>query len=1651
MGSSNKGGGGSGSSTYDYYGTIQLGLGEGPIDALVSILEDGKEIWHGPLRRAGASNPSLITIAGRGKLWLWFGSAGQGVDSRLAQYDAQPPYANQSFLVADDFLLGLERTTSPNWEFIVQRSPNQTLVTGASAGLDSNAQCNVVAFTAELATAATGLGLPNSKFYAPSWQAVADALNTDDMRSLFAVSPLLTSQATFRDVLMQLGQAAQIWARRRDDGTIELGRWTPPADPTTVPLFTADDLTADLEYDTGDMEGLPTEYTVGFTDSSQFYKNNSVRVPDLAAAVVTPVPPPPENIDHPEIMFGDQARRYAAEYMRQRRGGALTGTAKLRRSKAIAVRPGDYFRLDIDTIPGGAGLAQLMRCTGRTFGPTGPVSLDFQSEPNSAPVPFVQPWGDQIPNTGSPVAPVFAQRTISLPPDSNEDLSITPLVARPADGVTGVQVLYDVDLDAGTFGSLGVMSGFALPVKLAAAVAANAATVRVNTFAEFAAGARADRERWLLETGAGATESEARNDALLLILLKKNASTGVLLASGALQYAEVLAIDSIAMPAADTWDLGVLRGRLGTTALAFNSGGFPDAWTNYEGWIISGANLARFQHPDLLQLMVADSTGYLRLRPFSRFAQYDPAIAHEAGLQATDTWTTWPFWIPEGYDVPAASRTFRQSTAPTGRLRVGDLWYDIDDGNRPYRWDGSQWVDISDTRIDGYNNTTQQLLDDTSREIAALIATSQDHVADLQRTAQAAADATTAEIAARGAAIASEASARAAVAADLASEVTTRSNAIAAEIAARGQAITSEASTRAAAILAEAASRTSDVSTVTASLLAEVTDRVNAVAGEASTRSAAIIAETSARQTDVDSLASELSALVAGIGDNSAVLIRTAQANADAVSAEVTARTTLAATVATNTAAITSESTARSTADSSLSTRIDNLVAASGGDYSVYEARISAEETARASADTAEATARTTLASTINTSLAGKASTSDLSSEATSRSNADSAETTSRQSADATLTSAVAGRVSQAAYDTQVATLVSADSAETTARTTAISNLTNTVNGKAAQASLDAEASTRATDTDALAQELAAVVASFGDNTAAITRTAQASADATSAETNARTTAISNLTNTVNGKASQAALDSESTTRAGADTAETTARQTAISNLTTTVSGKASQAALDSESTTRATADTSETNARTTAISNLTDTVNGKAAQASLDAEASTRATADTSETSARTAADSTLTTAVNAANAAITSEATTRATADTSETNARTTAISNLTSTVNGKVSQAAYDTQVATLVSADSAETTARQTAISSLTTTVNGKASQAALDAESSTRSTANTAETSARTAADSTLTTAVNAANAAITSEATTRATADTSETNARTTAISNLTSTVNGKVSQAAYDTQVATLVSADSAETTARQTAISNLTTTVNGKASQASLDSETSTRTTADAAQATSISSLATTVNGMSGSVSLLAGAYISNGAARQFWAVQFDNNGRVTGMELVGGSSSPRSSLVLQGVDIRSNDYVAGAAGFFLGYVTVNGVPTPFFECQNALIRGTLNATDIKAGTVDIARLPPGVGSATPTVGPSLSTPSQSHITIARPSNAPAGWNVTYYLDRNIAVTYGPVFNFPITLTMNSNAEQVHVFASAPGATNSLLVEVSWNDKNL
>lgn len=84
--------------------------------------------------------------------------------------------------------------------------------------------------------------------------------------------------------------------------------------------------------------------------------------------------------------------------------------------------------------------------------------------------------------------------------------------------------------------------------------------------------------------------------------------------------------------------------------------------------------------------------------------------------------------------------TFRQATEPTATA-VGDLWFDTDDGNRPYIWDGAAWVDARDDGVNLALTTADGLVAVTDNNTAELESVNL-ALLDLQATAQSLVDQT---------------------------------------------------------------------------------------------------------------------------------------------------------------------------------------------------------------------------------------------------------------------------------------------------------------------------------------------------------------------------------------------------------------------------------------------------------------------------------------------------------------------------------------------------------------------------------------------------------------------------------------------------------------------------------------------------------------------------------------------------------------------------------------------------------------------------------------------------------------------------------------------------------------------------------------------
>ena len=94
--------------------------------------------------------------------------------------------------------------------------------------------------------------------------------------------------------------------------------------------------------------------------------------------------------------------------------------------------------------------------------------------------------------------------------------------------------------------------------------------------------------------------------------------------------------------------------------------------------------------------------------------------------------------------VGNASRVFAQTTAPTSgggyTLRTNDIWYDTDDGYKPYYWTGSAWADLTDTRLLNAGSNITSLQTTTANQASTLnslstrTSTAESNISNLQTT-----------------------------------------------------------------------------------------------------------------------------------------------------------------------------------------------------------------------------------------------------------------------------------------------------------------------------------------------------------------------------------------------------------------------------------------------------------------------------------------------------------------------------------------------------------------------------------------------------------------------------------------------------------------------------------------------------------------------------------------------------------------------------------------------------------------------------------------------------------------------------------------------------------------------------------------------------
>ena len=649
---------------YDYFGTLAGGVCIGPNEDLVAIILNGQEVWPkgtpwtlGATCTAGTlyvfdaqtwtctsthvatsdnapgtglegwieyvftrssetyDDFSLTASDGTyyGVMRFYWGTNAQTVDNLLQSTgndggvtgnkgngDQHPDYEGLVYVVVRDFLLGEEVQSGPNIEIVTRRKPNQSLLTGAAAGI-TDGQANLAAVAVELLTDENCLNLPADMIDDTSFQAVADWLQENEQ--LYGASVLIDSSETVTSLFDKLVQMFDGYIRFNPaTKKIEMGVYQHGQIPTGCVTLTADSFTKFPKFNPKSWQQTISRATVRYNSRQLNYQQTSVSADDPRAFFVLGSVRE-QSLDRPWIARQAQAQAHGRETLRVIGHAQLTGELEVRREIGRNIRAGDYVFVDIDLEPNANTIYQFFRVTQRKIPPTGPITLSVFADNTLAPVPWN---GGSTPATTSlpPVPPITSFRYLEVPTVlSGSRGMIICLAQRPSNLVVGATLNFDTD-PAGTFPILGVMSNFAALATLAAPVAATDGVLHLNVNTT-----QVDADYFTQQYSA----NEAGNDRMLAFLVSTiqpviavggeniggvggdsvegvtDSGGGQVAENSGYQIMEICSVSTQTLISGGQYDLTVLRGRKNTAPTGF-------AVAGTEVWLIPASLLSFFTH-----------------------------------------------------------------------------------------------------------------------------------------------------------------------------------------------------------------------------------------------------------------------------------------------------------------------------------------------------------------------------------------------------------------------------------------------------------------------------------------------------------------------------------------------------------------------------------------------------------------------------------------------------------------------------------------------------------------------------------------------------------------------------------------------------------------------------------------------------------------------------------------------------------------------------------------------------------------------------------------------------------------------------------------------------------------------------------------------
>lgn len=380
MGGSSKGKGGSSVTVgYRYYMTLHIGIGRGPIDALLQISADGKNIYKGALSGRSTVRINKPSLFGGdkgeggivGPLTLLDGAADQVVGSvpggatagtgffRTSKPPSSSPlkifgsvipgFRGTSTIIYDGLVSAMNPYIKP-WKIKVRRVlkgwyggnvwyPTKARIELAGGQIHAMNPAHIIYQC--LTDPDWGGGFASSRIHSGSFQAAADTLHTEGFGLCIRWSRQESVAEFIQRVIDHIGGS---FYQSRFDGLFYLKLLRDDYDPETLPLFDEDNGLLSIDEDeSGAQSGATNEVVVTWADPLKGGNARTTRERNLAAIqadgqIISTA------LDYSGLPTEELARRVAVRELTSRSSSLRRFKIKLDR-RGWQLEPGAPFRI----------------------------------------------------------------------------------------------------------------------------------------------------------------------------------------------------------------------------------------------------------------------------------------------------------------------------------------------------------------------------------------------------------------------------------------------------------------------------------------------------------------------------------------------------------------------------------------------------------------------------------------------------------------------------------------------------------------------------------------------------------------------------------------------------------------------------------------------------------------------------------------------------------------------------------------------------------------------------------------------------------------------------------------------------------------------------------------------------------------------------------------------------------------------------------------------------------------------------------------------------------------------------------------------------------------------------------------------------------